>query len=251
MTIPQSWRHERHLLCPDQESPQRRPLGRRLGLGLLIAGFALAGFAQVEAATLSIDSASWQSSERRLRANGSAPAKVKVKLVNAYNTSQVLGTDEAESDGDWSIRKDRPSPVPCSVRAITPDGKSVDRAVSNAPSTCSPKAPAPTNQTPTANAGPDQTLTLPAGQSTIAVTLNGSDSSDPDGTISTYNWTGNPDPANKVSPAVTLAAGSYTFTLVVTDNSGATSAADTVSVTVNRRSPGIRRRRPTPDRTRR
>ena len=50
MTTPQSWRHERHLLSPDQESPQRRPIGRRLGLGLLIAGFALAGFAQVEAA---------------------------------------------------------------------------------------------------------------------------------------------------------------------------------------------------------
>ncbi|MGB8143593.1 MAG: hypothetical protein WCF05_00215, partial [Chromatiaceae bacterium] len=112
MTTPQSWRHERHLLSPDQESPQRRPLGRRLGLGLLIAGFALAGFAQVQAATLDIDSAYWKSSERRLRAEGSAPAKVKVKLVNAYNPSQVLGYDEAEDDGDWSIKKYRPSPVP-------------------------------------------------------------------------------------------------------------------------------------------
>ena len=115
MTTPQSWRHERHLLSPDQESPQRRPIGRRLGLGLFIAGFALVGFAQVEAATLDIDSASWQSSERRLRAEGSAPAKVKVKLVNAYNPSQVLGYDEAEDDGDWSIKKEGPAryPVGC------------------------------------------------------------------------------------------------------------------------------------------
>ncbi len=75
MTTPQSWRHERHLLSPDQESPQRRPIGRRLGLGLLIAGFALAGFAQVEAATLDIDSASWKSSERRLRADGQRPGQ--------------------------------------------------------------------------------------------------------------------------------------------------------------------------------
>jgi hypothetical protein len=38
MTTPQSRRHERHFLSPDQESPQRRPKGRRLGLGLLKAG---------------------------------------------------------------------------------------------------------------------------------------------------------------------------------------------------------------------
>ena len=76
-------------------------------------------------------------------------------------------------------------------------------------------------------------MTIAAGQTSIDVTLNGSGSSDPNGTIATYNWTGNPDPANTVSPTVTLAAGSYTFTLVVTDNSGATSAADTVTITVN------------------
>ncbi len=98
---------------------------------------------------------------------------------------------------------------------------------------CAAKAPGGGNTSPTANAGPNQTLTLAAGQSSIAVTLNGSGSSDPDGTISAYNWTGNPDPANTVSPSVTLAAGSHTFTLVVTDNNGATSAADTVNITVN------------------
>ena len=91
----------------------------------------------------------------------------------------------------------------------------------------------PTNQPPTANAGPDQTVTIAAGQSSIAVALNGSGSSDPDGSIASYNWTGNPDPANTANPTVTLSAGTYTFTLVVTDNSGATSAPDTVTVTVN------------------
>ena len=91
----------------------------------------------------------------------------------------------------------------------------------------------PVNQPPTANAGPDQTVTIAAGQTTIPVILNGSGSSDPDGTITGYNWTGNPDPANTVSPTVTLAAGSYTFTLVVTDNNSASSAPDTVLITVN------------------
>ena len=36
-----------------------------------------------------------------------------------------------------------------------------------------------------------------------------------------------------MNPSVTLAAGSYTFSLTVTDNSQATSAADTVRITVN------------------
>ena len=40
MTTPQSRRHERHIPSPDQASPQRRPKGRRLGLGLLKAGLA-------------------------------------------------------------------------------------------------------------------------------------------------------------------------------------------------------------------
>lgn len=229
MTIPQSWRHKRHLPGPDQESPQRRPFGRRLGLGLLIAGFALAGFAQVEAATLDIDSAYWKSSERRLRAEGSVPAKVKVKLVNAYNPSQVLGYDEAEDDGDWSIKKYGPSPVPCSVRAITPDGKYVDRAVSNAPSTCSPKAPTPTNQAPTAKAnGPY------SGTTGIAISFSSADSMDPDGTISAYAWTfgdGSTSAAANPSHAYT-AAGSYDVTLKVTDNAGVDSAISFTTATI-------------------
>ena len=64
----------------------------------------------------------------------------------------------------------------------------------------------------------------------INVTLSGSGSSDPDGTIASSTWTGTPNPADTVSPTVTLGAGTHTFSLVVTDNSGAMSAADTVAV---------------------
>jgi hypothetical protein len=91
----------------------------------------------------------------------------------------------------------------------------------------------PVNQPPTANAGPDQTINLGQGQTSASVTLNGSGSSDPDGTIAAYNWSGTPDPANVVSPTLTLAAGVHQFTLVVTDNDGAGSAPDTVTITVN------------------
>ncbi|MFT3825519.1 MAG: PKD domain-containing protein [Chitinophagaceae bacterium] len=95
--------------------------------------------------------------------------------------------------------------------------------------------PAP-NQSPVANAGSDITITLPAS----TATLNGSASNDPDGSIATYAWSYVSGPtqytitsSSAVSTTVTgLAAGTYTFKLTVTDNSGASSSA-TVKVIVN------------------
>ncbi|MGB8194866.1 MAG: PKD domain-containing protein, partial [Chitinophagaceae bacterium] len=96
------------------------------------------------------------------------------------------------------------------------------------------------NVPPIARAGNDQTITLP----TNSVTLNGTLSSDPDGTISAFSWTkiGGPSQHTIVSPAGTttvvnnLAQGTYSFELTVTDNRGA-SAKDTVLVTVNGAAP--------------
>ncbi|TAL16862.1 hypothetical protein EPN96_07570 [bacterium] len=99
------------------------------------------------------------------------------------------------------------------------------------------------NLTPTASAGPDQTVDEGA-----AVTLNGSGSSDPDGTIAAWSW------AQLAGPSVTLSdagAASSTFTaplvdtatvltfeLTVTDNESAT-ASDTVTITVNNVAPVV------------
>ena len=94
--------------------------------------------------------------------------------------------------------------------------------------------PAP-NQPPVANAGGNQTITLP----TNSVTLNGSGSTDPDGTIASYTWSKVSGPGSgtitsptSVSTTVTsLAQGTYIFKLTVTDNQGATgSANDTITV---------------------
>ena len=93
-------------------------------------------------------------------------------------------------------------------------------------------------------------MTIAAGQTSINVTLNGSGSSDPDGTIASYNWTGTPDPANTVSPTVTLAAGSYTFSLVVTDNQRRHQCGGH-GPHHRQPAPRTRPRRPMPDRTRR
>jgi hypothetical protein len=90
------------------------------------------------------------------------------------------------------------------------------------------------NVTPTANAGSDQTVT--AG---TLVTLNGSGSSDPDGTISTYTWTqvsgttvtlSGSGASRTFTPAT---SGTRVFGLTVTDNLGATSTQDQVTITVN------------------
>jgi len=96
------------------------------------------------------------------------------------------------------------------------------------------KEPPPLNQAPTATAGADQILTLAAGATTVDVTLDGSSSTDADGTVTDYAWSGLPDPADVVAPVVTLEAGTYGFTLLVSDDDGAVSAtSDTVSITVN------------------
>ena len=92
------------------------------------------------------------------------------------------------------------------------------------------------NVPPTANAGSSQTISLSGGNRT----LNGSASSDADGSIVSYAWTqssgpaatiNNPDAAS-TSVSIPAQAGSatYVFSLVVTDNEGATASA-TVSIT--------------------
>jgi len=94
------------------------------------------------------------------------------------------------------------------------------------------------NVAPTANAGPNQTI-----GSGVTVTLNGTSSSDPDGTIDDYAWSQTAGTAVTLSnaaisqPSFTAptvgTATTLTFSLVVTDNRAATSNPSTVNVTVN------------------
>src|SRR6185503_12904784 len=99
--------------------------------------------------------------------------------------------------------------------------------------------PPPSNAAPTANAGSNQTVT-----SGVQVTLNGTASSDSDGTIAGYAWTqtaGTPtvnlSSSTSSQPTFTAptvaAAATLTFSLVVTDNRGAASTAASVNVMVN------------------
>ena len=90
-----------------------------------------------------------------------------------------------------------------------------------------------TNQLPSANAGADQNIPPP----TTSTTLVGS-GTDPDGTITSYQWTKVSGPVsgiittpNGAQTTVTgLSTGTYVFRLRVTDNMGATAQDD---VTIN------------------
>jgi hypothetical protein len=92
-----------------------------------------------------------------------------------------------------------------------------------------------TNIPPIANAGPSMTIFLPANQAT----LDGSKSSDPDGSIVSYSWTrisgpsipGSSGDSTAILSLTGLVAGQYIYQLSVTDNGGATSSAQ-VKITV-------------------
>lgn len=96
--------------------------------------------------------------------------------------------------------------------------------------------PYSSNTAPTSNAGTDQTVF--AG---TTFTVNGSGSSDPDGSITTYTWTqtggatlalSGSGASRTATPTYSMTEQVYTYGLVVTDNLGATSSQDLISITV-------------------
>jgi hypothetical protein len=95
----------------------------------------------------------------------------------------------------------------------------------------------PVNVPPISNPGEDQIIILP----TNTGALNGSASSDPDGSISAYQWTqvSGPNTATIVSPNASytnisgLILGDYVFNLEVTDNRACSSNCTTIVHVIN------------------
>jgi hypothetical protein len=88
------------------------------------------------------------------------------------------------------------------------------------------------NLPPLASAGPDQTVPDSDRNGSETVSLDGSASSDRDGTIEAYQWLeGGTSIATGATAAVALAVGTHTITLEVTDDGGE-KATDTLIVTV-------------------
>ncbi len=93
-------------------------------------------------------------------------------------------------------------------------------------------------QAPTANAGLDQTIADTDNQPGEVVTLDGTGSTDVDGTIESYAWfrDGNTPLGNEPILNVALPDGTNQITLIVTDNSGNT-ASDTAVITIGQAEP--------------
>lgn len=189
------------------------------------------GFTEDFAISLAV----WKPDRQKLVVKGTREEDVAVTVLNAYDPDQVLKQDSRSDRSVWRIAVKTPSPLPCRVLARSAQGQEMEMDVRNAPSNCSPKGSIePENLAPLADAGRDQTLTLPVGKSTISFTLDGSDSSDPDGRVTQWTWSGTPDPSDIEAPTIDLEAGTFDFSLVVKDEKGATSSADSVAITVKR-----------------
>ena len=114
---------------------------------------------------------------------------------------------------------------------VTDDGGLTDTATTTATIADAPVG----NQPPTADAGGPYT-----GTAGVAVSFNGTASTDPDGSIASYAWDfGDGNTGTGATPSHTYAAaGIFTVSLTVTDNGGATSAPATTSATIASAPPG-------------
>ena len=122
------------------------------GSVLMLPGQALAqGYGHGNGASqFRITNVKWDQKKRQLTVQGRKERKKTVKVVNAYDPSQVIGTDRDRGDPTWRVVKRNPRPVPCRVRAIQSDGRTVERDVHKAPKDCGPTAPVD-NVPPVAN----------------------------------------------------------------------------------------------------
>jgi PKD repeat protein len=181
--------------------------------------------------SFSIDSARWSERRSRLTVSGSGKRGETVTVSNA-DTSADIGSDRVGRSG-WSIEIRHPSSVPCRVRAEQSDGQSAERDVHGAPGDCD-NGGGTTNTPPVADAnGPY------SGTAGSAVSFSSAGSADPDGTIDSYSWDfGDGNGSSQANPSHTYAAaGDYTVTLTVTDNSG-DSASDVTNATIDAVTPG-------------
>jgi len=112
-------------------------------------------------------------------------------------------------------------------------GQSANAQSAPEPTTTEPP-PEPINQAPIAEAGATQQITDADQNGVETVTLDGSGSTDPDGTITNWEWKeGGTVLGTGETFTLELAQGSHTITLTVTDNEGATST-DTVGINVKK-----------------
>lgn len=92
---------------------------------------ALSGATPAWAADFDIDRASYSVDRDRLTIRGDSEDDAEVRLFDD-DSNVLFATVTADSDGNWSYRKNDPQAIPCRVRAESEDNKSDERDVSNA-----------------------------------------------------------------------------------------------------------------------
>jgi hypothetical protein len=171
------------------------------------------------AAALSVDRAELRSNELRIEGGDAAS--------NADIVVDGIVVGSADGGGAYNIRFS-PFTSPTCVAEVS-DGVETHSVQLDR---CTPSGPTP-NQGPSAAAGANQTVVDADGSGAEVVALNGSGSSDPDGSIASYAWSNGPTTlGTTVSISPSLNVGTHTVILEVTDNEGAT-AQDQVVVIVD------------------
>jgi hypothetical protein len=193
-----------------------------LSLGLITQG---------ASAALTLDAAVWNG--RQLVAEGTGDPQEEVTLTNAFDAAQVLGTSPVRGSGAWSVRANRPDPVPCAVTASAPGEADQTLDVAGAPPDCAPPPPAGNNP-------PVCVIETPRGDATIlrgGVVNYTATVTDPDGDPVTISWAfqgGDPAASALEDPGdVTYAqVGTFLTTLNATDDQGAACAEQTRTISV-------------------
>ncbi|MEN8802127.1 MAG: hypothetical protein ABF297_09115, partial [Thiogranum sp.] len=117
---------------------------------------------------IDIDSASWSNDRDRLTVRGDkAPdnSTVTIRYGDKEDNGAVIGTTQADGDGEWEFRASNLNPVPCDVAARANGVDDDDKEVRSAPNNCSNiggavPTPTPTpSPTPTPTPGPTPTPT--------------------------------------------------------------------------------------------
>jgi PKD repeat protein len=177
--------------------------------------------------------AEWNSDRSKLVVRGTGDKGNTVTVVNANDTSQVLGTRSLKRNR-WAIRKTNPNPVPCAVLVMqSNDEVAGPLAVQNRPADCGPGSPPAAPPVASAN-GPY------VGTTGASVSFSSAGSNDPDGNIASYAWVfGDGGTSNAANPGHTYSmAGTFDVTLTVMDNDGATDS-DTTTATITDEPPVV------------
>lgn len=164
------------------------------------------------------------------QANANGPYSASVNQSIAFSSSGSTDPDGSIASYSWNFGDGNSSAQANPSHSYTSVGNYNvtltvvdDKGASNSATTTA-SVTSDGNQSPSANANGPYSATLGS-----SITFSSTGSFDPDGTIASYSWNfGDGNSSNLANPSHTYSsAGSYTVSLTVTDNDGASNSAST------------------------